>query len=70
MANGIFKFQMGSGSRFCRGIGTFLVNAIERNPESQFYGVELVTEVEERWQKSEQNELQSGENSAKISSGR
>ncbi len=32
---------------FCSGIGTFLVNAIERNPESQFYGVELVTEVKE-----------------------
>lgn len=47
MANEILQISNDRAADFCSGIGTFLVNAIERNPESQFYGVELVTEVKE-----------------------
>ena len=47
LANEILQISNDKTADFCSGIGTFLVNAIERNPESQFYGVELVTEVKE-----------------------
>ena len=47
LANEILQISNDKAADFCSGIGTFLVNAIERNPESQFYGVELVTEVKE-----------------------
>lgn len=47
LTNGILKISNDKVADFCSGIGTFLMSAIEKNPESQFYGVELVTEVKE-----------------------
>ena len=47
LANEILQISNDKTADFCSGIGTFLVSAIERNPESQFYGVEFVTEVKE-----------------------
>ena len=43
----ILQISNDKAADFCSGIGTFLMSAIEKNPESQFYGVELVTEVKE-----------------------
>ena len=47
LTNEILKISNDKVADFCSGIGTFLMSAIENNPESQFYGVELVTEVKE-----------------------
>ena len=47
LTNEILKISNDKVADFCSGIGTFLMSAIEKNPESQFYGVELVTEVKE-----------------------
>lgn len=47
LANEILQISNDKVADFCSGIGTFLMSAIEKNPESQFYGVELVTGVKE-----------------------
>ena len=47
LTNEILKISNDKVADFCSGIGTFLMSSIEKNPESQFYGVELVTEVKE-----------------------
>ena len=47
LANEILQISNDKVADFCSGIGTFLMSAIEKNPESQFYGVELVTDVKE-----------------------
>lgn len=47
LANEILQISNDKVADFCSGIGTFLMSAIEKNPESQFYGVELVIDVKE-----------------------
>ena len=47
LVNEILQISNDKVADFCSGIGTFLMSAIEKNPESQFYGVELVTDVKE-----------------------
>ncbi len=47
LANEILRISNDKVADFCCGIGTFLMSIIEKNPESQFYGVELVTDVKE-----------------------
>ncbi|MFR1061630.1 MAG: N-6 DNA methylase [Enterocloster sp.] len=53
LANEILQISNDKTADFCSGIGTFLVSAIERNPESQFYGVEL---ADDRGQRSGRNQ--------------
>ena len=47
LANEILQISKDKVADFCSGIGAFLMSAIEKNPESQFYGVEIVTDVKE-----------------------
>lgn len=47
LANEILQISNDKVADFCSGIGIFLMSAIEKNPESQFYGVELVSDVKE-----------------------
>ena len=47
LSNMILQISNDRVADFCCGVGTFLINAIEKNPESHFYGVELVTDAKE-----------------------
>lgn len=47
LANEILQISNDKVADFCSGIGTFLMSAIEKNPESQFYGVEIAIDVKE-----------------------
>ena len=47
LVNEILQISNDKVADFCSGIGAFLMSAIEKNPESQFYGVEIVTDVKE-----------------------
>ena len=47
LANEILQISNDKVADFCSGIGSFLVSAIEKSPESQFYGTEIVRDVKE-----------------------
>ena len=47
LANKILQISNDKVADFCSGIGAFLVSAIEKNPESQFYGIEIVSDAKE-----------------------
>ena len=47
LANEILQISNDKVADFCSGIGSFLVRAIEKSPESQFYGTEIMRDVKE-----------------------
>ena len=47
LANEILQISNDKVADYCSGIGSFLVSAIEKSPESQFYGTEIVRDVKE-----------------------
>lgn len=47
LANEILQISNDKVADFCSGIGSFLVSAIEKSPESQFYGTEIVRNIKE-----------------------
>ena len=47
LVNEILQISNDKVADFCSGIGSFLVAAIEKSPESQFYGIEIMSNMKE-----------------------